>query len=113
MSAKGFSGRGLGVSIELPYSGGGRKRSLLAMGSFLERLEDYLETVTGLMSHGISDVLHDCAMAKAFRADPAYAEALLAVVVEEGNAEELRILLRQFALASGTPRPKTQCEESE
>lgn len=47
----------------------------------------------------MTDRHHDEAMAEAFRADPAYAAALLASVKADGDATELAIVRRQMAKA--------------
>jgi hypothetical protein len=45
---------------------------------------------------------HDQAMVAVFRADPAYAAALLSSVEADGTPEELAIIRRQMQLASMT-----------
>lgn len=49
----------------------------------------------------MNDRPHDEAVAEAFRRDPAYAAALLGSILEDGDAGELQIALRQMALAFG------------
>ena len=46
---------------------------------------------------------HDQAMAAVFKADPAYAAALLSSVEADGTPEERAIIRRQMQLASMTP----------
>lgn len=45
----------------------------------------------------MKDRSHDEAMAKLFRADPAYAAELLEEVFRDGDAEELAVLGRQLS----------------
>ena len=48
----------------------------------------------------MKDRSHDDAMAEVFRKDPAYAAELLESILEDGNAGELLIALRQMAKAA-------------
>lgn len=50
----------------------------------------------------MKDKPHVQAMAEYFRADPPYAEELLAKVRSDGNQDELAILLRQLDEAFGS-----------
>ncbi len=50
----------------------------------------------------MKDRPHREAMAEYFRADPTYAEELLAEVRRDGNPDELAILLRQMDEAFGS-----------
>jgi len=50
----------------------------------------------------MEDRSHDEAMAEIFKADPSYAEELLAEVNRNGNADELVILERQQSVAFAT-----------
>lgn len=52
----------------------------------------------------MKDREHDTAMAEVFRNDPAYAEALLNSILEDGDQGELLIALRQMAAAFGGVR---------
>lgn len=49
----------------------------------------------------ITDRGHDEAMAELFRSDPAYAQALLNSILEDGEQGELLIVLRQMTKAFG------------
>ncbi|WP_165557537.1 hypothetical protein [Pseudomonas sp. BGI-2] len=49
----------------------------------------------------MKDRSHDEAMVDLFRDDPGYADELLSIVLEEGDKEELAIVVRQMAKAFG------------
>lgn len=49
----------------------------------------------------MKDCSHDEAIAKGLREDPSYAALLLEEVRRDGNLAELKILLRQLAIAFG------------
>jgi probable addiction module antidote protein len=49
----------------------------------------------------MKDKLHDDAMAEVYQKDPAYAVALLNVILEDGDQSEFLIALRQMTKAFG------------
>lgn len=55
---------------------------------------------------------HDLAMAAVFKADPAYAAALLSSVEADGPPEEWAIIRRQMQLARMTPEGQQQGAEA-
>lgn len=56
---------------------------------------------------------HDQAMVAVFRADPAYAAALLSSVEVDGTPEERAIIRRQMQLASMTPESPQPAADTE